>query len=679
MASLPWVNAQQRSAATVAIDPDDIGGVVTSSKGPEAGVWVIAETSELPTKFARIVVTDDQGRYVLPDLPRASYQVFVRGYGLVDSARVGAKPGQYLDLKAVVAPEGRAAAEVYPANYWLSLMEIPKGDLSDKDVLLETKACYSCHQVGDRVTREISKNLGSYASSLDAWDHHVTVGPNGPGMSANFKRMGAQRKAYADWTDRIAAGAYPNAPPRPAGLERNLVISMWDWALPTSRRTDVAATDERTPAMNANGRVYGSIQSSDIIAVLDPRENAATQIKVPSSAPPIDTNTPASPFWGDEKIWQRSADPRSVTMDSHGRVWVTARIRPPQQQPAFCKDGAMNKFAKYFPLPGPSARQIEVYDPKTGQFTTIDSCFAADHNHFDDKGSIVFGQNNAIGWIDTVVFDKTHDARASQGWCPAVLDTNGDGTITEWTEPNQPIDPKKDHRIEFGCYGDAINPIDGSLWCSGIGVRDTKLVRIALGANPPQTCKAEVYVPPPDKMPLPGSGGVAIDSNGLVWQNWRGAHQMLSFDRRKCKVLNGPNATGQHCPEGWTVYTKPGPTFQGGADYSSTDMLYMTEIDRDNTLGLGKDVVLSGDVNADSFFVVMPQGGRMATLTLRVPYPLGFAARAASGRIDDSDAGWKGRGFWSSYSMYTPWHQEGGKGTKPKVVKFQVRPTPLAK
>jgi hypothetical protein len=172
---------------------------------------------------------------------------------------------------------------------------------------------------------------------------------------------------------------------------------------------------------------------------------------------------------------------------------------------------------------------------------------------------------------------------------------------------------------------------------------------------------------------------VAIDSNGLVWQNWRGAHQMLSFDRRKCKVLNGPNATGQQCPEGWTVYTKPGPTFQGGPDYSSTDMLYMTEIDRDNTLGLGKDVVLSGDVNADSFFVVMPQGGQMTTLTLRVPYPLGFAARAASGRIDDPNAGWKGRGFWSSYSMYTPWHQEGGKGTRPKVVKFQVRPDALAK
>jgi hypothetical protein len=108
-------------------------------------------------------------------------------------------------------------------------------------------------------------------------------------------------------------------------------------------------------------------------------------------------------------------------------------------------------------------------------------------------------------------------------------------------------------------------------------------------------------------------------------------------------------------------------------------MLYMTEIDRDNTLGLGKDVVLSGDVNADSFFAVVPQGGRMTTLTVRVPYPLGFAARAGSGRIDDPNAGWKGRGFWSSYSMYTPWHQEGGKGTRPKVVKFQARPNPLAK
>src|SRR5262245_12835461 len=144
-ASFPWVQAQQRNGATVAIDNDDIGGVVTSAKGPEAGVWVIAETTDLPVKFVKTVVTDDQGRYVLPDLPPANYQVFVRGYGLVDSPRVPAKPGQHLDLKAVVAPDGRAAAQVYPANYWLSLLKIAKGDVSDKDMVAETQRSSACH------------------------------------------------------------------------------------------------------------------------------------------------------------------------------------------------------------------------------------------------------------------------------------------------------------------------------------------------------------------------------------------------------------------------------------------------------------------------------------------------------------------------------------------------------
>jgi hypothetical protein len=138
-ASFTWVNAQRSSGASVALDSDDIGGLVTSAKGPEAGVWVIAETTDLPTKFAKMVVTDDQGRYVLPDLPQANYEVFVRGYGLVDSARIRTTVGQRLDLKATVAPDGRAAAQVYPANYWLSLLEIPKGEHSVEHVALEIK------------------------------------------------------------------------------------------------------------------------------------------------------------------------------------------------------------------------------------------------------------------------------------------------------------------------------------------------------------------------------------------------------------------------------------------------------------------------------------------------------------------------------------------------------------
>src|SRR5229473_5723190 len=111
-ASLVVLNAQQ-SAEAVRVGKDAIGGVVSSTSGPEAGVWVIAETTDLPTKFVKIVVTDDSGRYVLPQLPKANYKVWVRGYGLVDSPKAQAAPGKTVNLTAAVAPNSRAAAEYY--------------------------------------------------------------------------------------------------------------------------------------------------------------------------------------------------------------------------------------------------------------------------------------------------------------------------------------------------------------------------------------------------------------------------------------------------------------------------------------------------------------------------------------------------------------------------------------
>jgi hypothetical protein len=117
--------ADAQQPAAPAIDDDDIGGIVTGPNGPEAGVWVIAQSVELPTKFAKMVITDDQGRYVIPDLPAVNYSVFVRGYGLVDSPRMRAKPGQHLDLSAVPAPSAAAAAHYYPAIYWYSMLKMP--------------------------------------------------------------------------------------------------------------------------------------------------------------------------------------------------------------------------------------------------------------------------------------------------------------------------------------------------------------------------------------------------------------------------------------------------------------------------------------------------------------------------------------------------------------------------
>ncbi|MGH9258102.1 MAG: carboxypeptidase-like regulatory domain-containing protein, partial [Vicinamibacterales bacterium] len=124
-ASLVRLSAGQVAGGSVPVDGDDLGGVVTGAKGPEAGVWVIAETTDLPTKFVKIVVTDDRGRYLLPDLPKATYGVWVRGYGLVDSPKVQAAPGRTLNLTATPAPSPRAAAQYYPANYWWSMLRIP--------------------------------------------------------------------------------------------------------------------------------------------------------------------------------------------------------------------------------------------------------------------------------------------------------------------------------------------------------------------------------------------------------------------------------------------------------------------------------------------------------------------------------------------------------------------------
>ena len=437
----------------IELDADDIGGVVTSADGPEARVWVVAETTDLPTRFIRIVATDDAGQYVLPDLPDATYEVWVRGYGLVDSARVSATPGQTLDLDAVVAPDAVAAAQVYPAAWWLSMMELPEGEHSQQELGSSVTGCMNCHQVGNKATREILPGILSESDShLDAWDQRVTMGPMGAGMSGMYRRLGPQREMFANWTDRIASGEAPTqTPPRPTGTERNVVVTLWDWGTETDGRTDSTPSDVRDATVNANGLVYGVVQPSDILAVLDPVEHRAFNIQIPSNAPPILTNTPTSPYYGDDPIWARQSDPRSVAMDGEGRVWLTGRVRGADEQPSFCTDGS-NAFADYFPIER-GTRQAFMYDPDTEAFSEIDTCFSADHNQLGEDERFYYGFREGVGWIDTEIWDATEDAEAAQGWCPTVLDTNGDGVISPgWTEPDEPVDPARDHRIAYGCY-----------------------------------------------------------------------------------------------------------------------------------------------------------------------------------------------------------------------------------
>ncbi len=684
----------------VPIDADDIGGTVTGSQGSEAGVWVVAETSDLPTKFIRIVVTDDHGRYVIPDLPDAMYEVFVRGYGLVDSPRVSATRGQTLDLEAVMAPDPRAAAEIYPASYWLSLIDIPEGEHSSERIVREVKDCLTCHAIGDKATREFPPNLGSFDSTLDAWDRRVQSGHMGAFMNSFWRRLGDQRVMFADWTDRIAAGEFPTEPPpRPAGRERNIVITMWDWAGPASYVHDEAAADKRNPSGAPDRPIYGAVQSDDLLVWIDPVTHADGATPVPTRDPDGEWGgfgfgplLQPSPYWGEERTWTGRAQPRNATIDDRGRVWVSVALQSRRVLPEYCRPESGNRFAQYF-APTGGGKQLARYDPAAEQWTTVDTCFPTEHLEFaDDTANSLISSGSGyttsvFGWIDTEMLDETADEAVAQGWCPAVLDTNGDGEITPgWTEPDEPVDPLRDHRITFGCYAIGVSPTDGSTWCSAasitaLGVSEpghpnNKIVRLERGANPPETCKAEIYEPPLDSG-LIAEGGIDVDSNGVVWLNWRGTDALSSFDRRTCDVLNGPtSASGLHCPQGWTAYHKADPLVPGTS--LSADLFYLLYVDRHNTLGVGNNTVITMAVNSDALVALLPESGEF--MTLRVPYPLGaMHGRSSHGRIDDSVAGWKGRGLFSSVSTYTPWHMEGGKGSRSKLVKFQSRPDPLAK
>jgi hypothetical protein len=701
--------ARAQPSGDVAIDDDDIGGVVTSTDGPEAGVWVIAETEDLPTKFRKIVVTDDEGRYLLPDLPAATYAVWVRGYGLVDSAPVSSTRGEIANLRAVVAPDARAAAQVYPANYWYSLMEIPRpeefpgtgpdgnlvspGMVSQHHWINQIKTgCNVCHQLGNLATREYPPGLGVFETSYDAWDHRTQVGQDGPAMISAINALGREAglTAFADWTDRIAAGELPPVPPRPEGLERNLVLTLWEWGKPATFAHDELSTDKRNPTANAYGPIYGPDWGNDDFLTLDPIANTATAVRIPVLDPEVPPGKPQampqpSPYWGNELYWYDPAITNHAAMDSKGRVWMSSRFRKPEDQPEFCEN---HPSAVLAPQPR-SFRQVQYYDPSTETFHQVDICFDTHHVQFaDDEDETLYGNGvfgGGITWVKTRVLDETGDLSAAQGWCMPYFDVNEDGRIEPGVDEYAFERLRRDRPGTMAglqippavFYSVIAHPTDGSVWSAVPGPMPGRIVRIE-----PETCAAEVYEPPFNNPAVNVNGytprGIDVDSNGVIWTALAGSGHLASFDRRKCRVLSGPEArtTGQHCPEGWTLYRTPGPSFKGAPEEIAVDMSYYNFVDRFNTLGLGPNVPVANGSNSDSLLALRPDG---RWLVMRVPYPQGFFSRGMDGRIDDPDAGWKGRGMYANYGENNIWHIEGGLGTLSSVVKFQLRPDPLAK
>jgi hypothetical protein len=364
--------------------------------------------------------------------------------------------------------------------------------------------------------------------------------------------------------------------------------------------------------------------------------------------------------------------------DEKGRVWITSAVRP-AANPDYCKEGSSHPSAKLFPIAN-SNRHLAMYDPKTKQLTHISTCFGTHHLMFaEDANNTLWtsGGGQVVGWLNTKMYEETKDEVKSQGWTALIMDTNGNGKRDAYVEPDAPLDPTKDKR--FGAAFYAASPAtDGSIWGSVLGFPGA-VVRLTPGPNPPETALAEVFEPPADNPNVSIQGfsprGMDVDRNGVVWAAMASGH-MASFDRRKCKgPLNGPKATGQHCPEGWAFYAEPLPQIKGVTDPGSAEGSYYTWVDQFDTFGLGRNVPINTG-NASEGLLALKDG---KWVVLRVPYPQGFYTKWLDGRIDDPKAGWKGKGLWATISTRTPFHMEGGKGTPSKVMKFQLRPDPLAK
>jgi hypothetical protein len=716
-----------------------ITGVVQGASGPEAGVWVIAETKDLPTNFIKIVVTNDQGRFLLPELPNASYSVWVRGYGLVDSKPQVLKPGPtQVTLRVTPAKTPQEAAQVYPGNYWLSMLEPPAasefpgtgpqgnglgtGMLTQNHWINSLKSdCNFCHQLGNKLTRSVDHVLKAkpeLKTHAEAWEWRLGTGVRGTSMYGVLGSQGQTRslKVYADWTERIAKGEVPPAPSRPTGIERNLVLTLWDVGDDHSFMHDLVSTDKNKPTVNPNGPIYAVSAGHGSLVVLDPKTNSADELEIPTRAPraqvPSRFPKPNRPslWWGDTHLWSNPpynpADPHNPMLDSKGRVWMTSKIRP-NADPSWCNDPS-NKYAAWFPLRN-SGRQASYFDPRTKQFVLIDTCYSTHHLQFDNDANetVYFNELSGpmVGWIDTKVYDETKDEQKAVGWCGQVVDTNGDGKITAppWNQitgrgdsllysgdtqgggnaaGGRPggaggraqaggPDPKLDTLVSFSLYGVIPSPVDDSVW--GVSERyPGYLVRMDRGKNPPQSCITEIY-----KVPEPGFDprGVDIDTNGVVWTALAASSHLASFDRRKCKAITGPRKVdGSECAEGWTLYQTTGPKLKG--TNIPADFHYYNWVDQHNVFGLGANKPIATGSNSDSLLVLDPQTRQWTTL--RVPYPLGFYSRGLDGRIDNPNGGWKGRALYANYGTHFVWHIEGGKGTRGKVVKFQLRPNPLA-
>ena len=645
-------------------DSGVIEGTVTSGDGkPEAGVWVVAETDSLPTKYRKIVVTNDDGKFLLPEMPEADYQVWARGYGLLDTEKADAQTGDSVELSAEVASP-QEAAKIYPSNYFLSMFEPPD---KSADWMTDFKlTCMLCHQFGSVATR-----AGATPEFFEKGLKKSNV------MNAGVERLGGDKfiAALADWGKRIKGGEVPKeTPPRPEGIERNLVVTQWEFGDNFTYAHDEIATDKRTPTLNADGPVWAVDLANDRLFGVAPTTHEVEEHKFPTrdgfDTPWCDqtfqtaaalegSETPIKSGFGSlgcpapggttafEGKYDNPANPHNPMMDDQGRIWATSQIRREwaDDAPEWCKDDPVIRDNSHH-------RQLSVFDPKTDEFHLIDSCVGSHHLQFAEDGVLYYsGDSYALGWFDPSKWDpaKPETVEQASGYSEVKVDSDGDGTA--------------DMPFPGFNYGIITSP-DGTVWTASPGAPG-HIMRFD-----PETKTHEVYKPP---APISGPRGIDVDKDGVIWTATGGSGHMASFDRRLCKQTWGD---GSQCAEGWKSWEVPGPAAQveaGEKNVRKADLHYYVWVDQHNTFGLGEDVVIANGTDSDSLIAFNPATEEFTRV--RIPYPLNTYTRGLDGRIDDPDAGWKGRGLWFSNGGDPIFHAETGVSYMGHV---QLRDDPLA-
>ena len=520
--------------------------------------------------------------------------------------------------------------------------------------MVKTNGCYGCHALGNKATRTIPA-MFSDMKPEEAWARRLL---SGQAMTSMATSMAASTRRARSSSSRIGPTASPPASCRPRRRGRRGASATSSSRSGTSPIRSTICTTLRYRQAQADGQrqrpdLRRAENSTDIMPVLDPVKHKASHSSCRCAIRRPDcprTMRVAVSLLGRRDDLGQPDQHAQPDVRSAGPGLVTSRVGPPDN-PDFCKKGSDHPSAKVFPLVR-STRHVSMLDPKTGKITLIRTCFRTHHLIFaEDANDTLWlaraDRERRVGLARHQEIRRDRRRSEVSGLDADLIDTNGNGKRDGWVEPNQPVDPPKisgsrarlSHRRQPARRDD-------------LGFDPTfpgYFVRVDPGANPSETALAEIYEPP-----APGYGprGLDVDRNGSPGVPLSSSH-MGRFDRSKCKVLRrAGNRDRPALPGGLDALSVPRSQIQRRARHRQRggELLHLGRPIRH--FRLGRNVL-----GPPATPTIAPRVARTINGSPSRPVSAGLLPKWIDGRVDDPNAGWKGR---ASGRPTAPAHRSSG-------------------